>query len=111
MEEKLKRSQRSRETDSDRQNRGLTLSFVSVTLNSRHIIQRRPGTDGRQQAPVTGLQGRDSFSASLTEQRWRRQAGDLAHHLPLKHYRHTTDMIIQHCVYSSQSNKDISFEF
>lgn len=62
------RSLRSGETDSDRQNRGLTVSSVSITLNSLHIIQHRPGTGDRQRAPVTSPQRRASFSASFTEQ-------------------------------------------
>lgn len=71
-EEKPHRSLRSRETDSDRQNRGLTLHSVSITLNSLHIIRHRPGTGDRQRAPVTSLLRRASFSAAYTKQceRW-----------------------------------------
>lgn len=70
----IQRSLRSRETDSDRQNRGLTLSSVPIMLNSLHIIQHRTGTGDRQRAPVTSLQRQDSFSAYLTEQCTRWQA-------------------------------------
>lgn len=54
-------SLRSWETDSDGHSRRLTLSSVSITLNSLHIIQHRPGTGDRQRAPVTSLQRQTSF--------------------------------------------------
>lgn len=89
-------SPRSRETDSDRQNRRLTPSSVSITLNSLHIIRHRPGTGDRQQAPVTSLQRQASFSASFTEQCTRWQAG-IYQTSP-----RATSYLVQHCY---QSNK------
>lgn len=52
---------RGAETDSGRQSRRLTPSFVSATLNSLHIIRHRPGTGDRQRAPVPALQRRLPF--------------------------------------------------
>lgn len=53
-----------RESDSDGQNRGLTLSSVSITLNSLHIIQPRPGTGRTHRAPVNSPQRQSSNSSS-----------------------------------------------
>lgn len=84
--EKKPRDPGGAQADSDRQNRRLTPSSVSIALNSLHFIRCRPGTGDRQRAPVTSLQRQASFFLLLPLNTVRSSTLGFTRHHPGKHH-------------------------